>query len=309
MEIRTIIKEALSRANIVPRRQAAPGDLVESAEKLLHGIVSKYNNDNYLVFSQEQLSLPSRKVIHIYDEDDTMLGENNRVFPTEALLLATPPTEEDVLNDVYAIAKDRTTVYYRAIKVGLTPEWFCEEHPDEFDQRYQQMLRYVDAYHIHVQNVSKLNTLCINRGQVYGMYKLGFVPRSDFDAYVDGGLFWTYTPLAEGEWVIQVKPYVVSNTQKLRLDYNRGIKFDLDTDLRIPEAYEELLTTALTHALAVKYPRMDDAQIERLKNDVQVMLDNVRTPKADSKMVTRELDYGDDRGTPEGLMRGNWFYA
>ena len=307
MEIRTIIKEALSRANIVPRRQAAPGDLVESAEKLLHGIVSKYNNDNYLVFSQEQLSLPARKVIHIYDEDDTMLGEHNRVYLTEALLLATPPTEEDVLDNVYAIAKDRTTVFYRAIKAGLTPEWFCEEHPDEYDQRYQQMLRYVDAYHIHVQNVSKLNTLCINRGQVYGMYKLGFVPRSDFDAYVDGGLFWTYTPLSEGEWVIQVKPYVVSNTQKLRLDYNRGIKFDLDTDLRIPEAYEELLTAALTHALAVKYPRMDDAQIERLKNDVQVMLDNVRTPKADSKMVTRELDYGDDRGTPEGLMRGNLF--
>ena len=53
MNIREIIKEAVTRVNLVPRRQAVPGDLVETAFRLLKGIVAKYNNDNLLNFTQK----------------------------------------------------------------------------------------------------------------------------------------------------------------------------------------------------------------------------------------------------------------
>ena len=80
MEVRSIITEALSRSNVVPRRQPAPGDLVQSAYQLLKGLVSQYNNDNYLSFTQRQIDVPAKRYIHIYDEEDTLKGEHNLYF-------------------------------------------------------------------------------------------------------------------------------------------------------------------------------------------------------------------------------------
>ena len=68
MEVRTIITEALSRANVVPRRKTAPGDLVTTAFQLLQGIIAQYNKDNYLSFTQASLDLPAKRYIHIYGE-------------------------------------------------------------------------------------------------------------------------------------------------------------------------------------------------------------------------------------------------
>lgn len=307
MNVRTLIVEALNRANIVPRRQTAPGDKVENGLKLLQGIAGRYNNDNYLAFTQCSVDLPSYRYIHIYDEVDTQAGDNNMYFPNRDLLLAYVPTEEDFLNEVYGMAKDATSTYFKVIKVGDTVQWFEVEHPDEFEQRYQQMKRYCETYHVHVKEVAKLNTLCVNRGNIYGMLQLHFEPRASFDAFVANELLWTWTEGAEGEWMIEVKTYVVSNSNKLRLNYNRALKFDLDTDLRIPDAYLELLTVALTHKLAVMYPRVDDAQMQRFENEVKVMLENVRTPKADARQCVREDSWGDSVATYEGVLQGRMF--
>ena len=307
MNVRTLIVEALNRANIVPRRQTAPGDKVENGLKLLQGIAGRYNNDNYLAFTQCSVDLPPYRYIHIYDEVDTQAGDNNMYFPNRALLLAYVPTEEDILNEVYGMAKDATSTYFKVIKVGDTVQWFEVLHPDEFEQRYQQMKRYCETYHVHVKEVAKLNTLCVNRGNIYGMLQLHFEPRDSFDAFVANELLWTWTEGAEGEWMIEVKTYVVSNSNKLRLNYNRALKFDLDSDLRIPDAYLELLTVALTHKLAVMYPRVDDAQMQRFENEVKVMLENVRTPKADARQCVREDSWGDSVGTYEGVLQGRMF--
>lgn len=307
MNVRTLIVEALNRANIVPRRQTAPGDKMENGLKLLQGIAGRYNNDNYLAFTQCSVDLPPYRYIHIYDEVDTQAGDNNMYFPNRDLLLAYVPTEEDFLNEVYGMAKDATSTYFKVIKVGDTVQWFEVLHPDEFEQRYQQMKRYCETYHVHVKEVAKLNTLCVNRGNLYGMLQLHFEPRASFDAFVANELLWTWTEGAEGEWMIEVKTYVASNSNKLRLNYNRALKFDLDTDLRIPDAYLELLTVALTHKLAVMYPRVDDAQMQRFENEVKVMLENVRTPKADARQCVREDSWGDSVSTYEGVLQGRMF--
>lgn len=308
MDVRSIIVEALARSNVVPRRQTAPGDRIETGLNLLKGIVSQYNNDNFLNFTQDQLNLPARKYIHIYDKVDTLLDENNKVFNTVAELMAYQLTDAEVEEGLEAMAKDRMSSIFVAEDVGGAPTWVENTAPDEFDPRYQQMKKYIDSYHVAVRDVAKLNTLCVNRGGVYGMFQLNFLPRSEFDAYRNNELYWTWNPMAEGEWFIEVKPYVATNSSKLRLDFNRSIKLELDTDLRIPDAYLELLIVSLTYALAVKFPRLDDTHVERLKKQMDTMLSNVRTPKADAKMVLRNNDYASDIGTYSGVLSGRMFY-
>ena len=302
MEVRSIITEALSRANVVPRRQPAPGDLVQSSFNLLKGIVSKFNNDNFLSFTQQKLDLPARKVIHIYGEHDTMLGDYNYVFNDSSEMTRYVPSVEDKQNDAFAVIKTNPQQVYGVVETMGAYHWEPIE-VDEFDPRYQQILRYVNAYHVHLDGVSKLNTLNINRGQPCGMLELHFEPYADFDSYCNTDLIWTFNDLAQGEWIIEVKPYLVAQNVKLRLDYNRAIEFDLDSDLRIPDAYVELLTVALTYKLAVAYPRMDDAQVARLATELEGMLNNVKTPKADAKQVLRGDGY-DDRYSYVGVVSG-----
>lgn len=302
MEVRSIITEALSRANVVPRRQPAPGDLVQSSFNLLKGIVSKFNNDNFLSFTQQKLDLPARKVIHIYGEHDTMLGDYNYVFNDSSEMTRYVPSVEDKQNDAFAVIKTNPRQVYGVVETMGAYHWEPIE-VDEFDPRYQQILRYVNAYHVHLDGVSKLNTLNINRGQPCGMLELHFEPYADFDSYCNTDLIWTFNDLAQGEWIIEVKPYLVAQNVKLRLDYNRAIEFDLDSDLRIPDAYVELLTVALTYKLAVAYPRMDDAQVARLATELEGMLNNVKTPKADAKQVLRGDGY-DDRYSYVGVVSG-----
>lgn len=308
MEVRDIIREALSRANIVPRRQPAPFDKQETSLKLLQGIVSQYNNDNYLVFTQADMVLPARRYIHIYDETDTLAGEFNRYFDSLEDKNDNPPTDEDVDNDVWAIVKGHDDVKWVATRIGPDLVWYRHPNPDEFDQRWQQMVRYSNTYHVHVKDVAKLNALNVDRGSQYGMYRLSFLPRAEFDSYINNDLFWTFVQLSEGEWDIETKPYVASCAVKLKLQYNRALRLDLDTDLRVPDAYIELLTAALTHKLALTFPRVDDAQMQRLADAVKVMLDNVKAPKADARQVLRDEHAGDPFLTSSDLMRGRIFY-
>lgn len=313
MDVRTIIVESLSRANIVPRRQAAPGYLVEDGLKLLQGIISKYNNDNYLAFTQASLDLPPERYIHIYGEEDTFKGENEMYFDTADELSAYEPTVEDYDNNVLAMITDgqHDNVIYSVIAIG-TPggtiyQW--QPHPNqEYNASFQHMSLYAKCYHIHVPNVNKLNTLNVNRGETYGMLKLHFIPHAEFDSYVDNDLYWTFSPLSEGEWVIKVKPYVATAANKLRLEYNKGFQVDLDSDLRIPDAYIELLTVSLTYKLALKYPRIDAEHMARLEHEVGTMLSNVMTPKADTMSVKRENDYS--RGyNANDVMCGRMFWG
>lgn len=312
MEVRTIITEALSRANIVPRRQPAPGDLVMTAFKLLQGIVSQYNKDNYLSFTQASLDLPSRRYIHIYGDLDTLGGEHNMYFDDADQLSAYELTEEDDENNVWAMINDgqHLNVIYTVLRIGTPsgPVYQWQPHvQDGFNPRYQEMKRYCECYHVNVPNVVKLNSLMVNRGDIYGMLQLNFAPYSEFDAYVNSDLYWTWNDYAEGEWLVEVKPLVASQSNKLRLHYNKGFNIDLDSDIRIPDNYLELLIVSLTHKLAVKFPRLDDAQMIRLENDVKTMLSNVKTPKADAKMVVRENHW--DRGyTATDVLQGRMFY-
>lgn len=85
ISVREIITEALARANIVPRRQAAPGHMVEETFKLLKGIASKYNTTDYLSFTQNEKVVPYNPVLHIVTDNEP--SSNSFTFDNELIVV------------------------------------------------------------------------------------------------------------------------------------------------------------------------------------------------------------------------------
>lgn len=306
---RTIIVEACSRGNIVPRRQSVPGDILETGYKLLKGIVAKYNADNLLVWTQNSIESPISQYIHIYDEEDTLKGEYNYYVNTEAQLDSIELSAEDVENNAYALVKNQPDILYFAMAVG-TPSgpqyvWASRGMPEVKTQRLQNMLKYQSMLHLHVKDVAKINSMYVQTQDALLHGKFDYVAPADFDKYGPSTKVYTYTQKSEGEWLIEIKPNTAKLNYTLKINYNEAMQFDLDDELFIPDNYIELLIVALTHKLALQYPRLDDAQMQRLENEVRVLVDNVRTPKASDRIIERE-DYFtyDGQMTQEELLGG-----
>lgn len=306
--IRDIINEACIRVNLTPRRQAPAGDIVENAFRLLKGIVAKYNNDNLLAWTQNSLILNNSELIHIYDESDVLKGEYNMYFDTLDEMNSYVLTEDDYDNKVWALVKEQPDAYYTVTQSG---GYLWQYNAADNTQRYQEMKRYESMQHVQIRDVAKIDSfyLVTNANVPYKEhYKLSFVPHADFDRYVNTANVFTYTQKSEGEWLVQIKPNVAKMNYRLKLNYNEAIEFDINSDMFIPDNYIELLIVALAHKLALQYPRLDDAQMQRLENEVRVLVDNVRTPKAADRILQRD-DYFYESGnmSQAELMGGSWF--
>lgn len=308
--VREIIKESCCRVNITPRRQAVPGDIMENAYRLLKGIVAKYNSDNLLAWTQNNIILQNHELIHIFDESDVLKGEFNKYFNTLDELNSYPLTEEDYDNNVWAIVKGQDG-YWAPLPHSGSYLWSYNTDVEN-NQRYQEMRAYESMEHVQVRDVAKIDSLYLisNTNQPYREhYKLEFASHSDFDKYINTANVFTYTQKSEGEWLIQLKPNVAKQNYRLKLNYNEAMEFDLDSDLYIPDNYVELLIVALAHKLALQYPRLDDAQMTRLENEVRVLVDNVRTPKASDRILQRDDYFGVTGNMSQSeLMSGYWLY-
>ena len=296
--VREIIKEACCRVNITPRRQAVPGDIMENAYRLLKGIVAKYNSDNLLAWTQNSIILQNHELIHIFDESDVLKGEFNKYFNTLDELNSYALTEEDYDNNVWAIVKGQNG-YWTPLPHSGSYLWSYNTNVEN-NQRYQEMRAYESMEHVQVRDVAKIDSLYLisNTNQPYREhYKLEFASHSDFDKYINTANVFTYTQKSEGEWLIQLKPNVAKQNYRLKLNYNEAMEFDLDSDLYIPDNYVELLIVALAHKLALQYPRLDDAQMNRLENEVRVLVDNVRTPRSSDRMLERSDYFADSNFT------------
>lgn len=314
MNVREIIKEAVTRVNLVARRQAIPGDLVETAFRLLKGIVAKYNNDNLLSFTQNTFVTSNSLLTHIYDETDIVAGEHNKYFKNSDELQAYEITDEDYENSVLAmIYGDPSTVYSInrvGVPGGVIYSWIGYNAYDSGTQRVQEMQNYVMMNHIQIRNVAKINSIYVtNPGNGLPInVDLQFVPRSQFDQYTNDSRVFTAVQKSEGEWVVAIKPIIANyRNWKMTINFNEGIEFDLDSDLYIPDSYTELLIVALAHKLAIQFPRLDEAQMARLEKEVQILVDNVRTPRAMTKFLEREDNsWCTHRLSQEELAGGTW---
>ena len=311
LSIRDIIKEACTRINLVPRKQAVPGDILENAFRLLKGVVDKYNKDNLLSWTQNSLLLDNKSLIHIFDEYDTLKGDYNYYYDTVEQLGT--PDAEMYQNNALALVKSSPNVIYKVIKPLLSQEAYVWQPTELNDsQRVQEMLRYQEMYHYQVRDLDKINSIYLispANVEYKEMFKLDYVNHTDFGRYSPYSKAFTYTQKSEGEWLIEIKPQVARNNGRLKINYNEGIKFDLDTDLYVPDNYIELLIVALAHKLALVYPRLDDAQMSRLQTEVSVLVDNVKTPAASDRILLRD-DYwsAPRRMTQAELMDGDWLF-
>lgn len=292
MEVRSLIQEACTRVNICPRRQAVPGDIMENAYRLLKGIIAKYNYDNLLVWTQKSVIVPKSTLIHLYDETDILKGENNLYFDTVAEMNSYV-FDLNEIDKLWCIVKEVPNTYYTVQVETSNPLTFAtipHEVTAVVPQRYQEMLEYQNMLHFQVRDVAKINSIYVisNTNEPYKeYYKLDFINHTDFDRYSRNARVYTYTQKSEGEWLLNVKPLYYPDNHRLKITYNESMQFDIDSDLFIPENYIELLIVALAHKLALMYPRLDEAQMTRLENEVRVLVDNVRTPKAEDRVLLR----------------------
>lgn len=313
LSVRDIIKEACCRIGLVPRTQSVKGDLVETSLNFLKGIVNKYNKDNLLSFTQNSLVLENKSLIHIYDETDYLKGENNLYFDSVAEMNQYDVGQSDVDNNVWAICKDSPTTLFQAVSVGEDSyAWIGRPAKEPYPQRYQEMKRYEQMTHVQIRNLYKINSIYVinlENEPYREICELNYVNHTDYDRYGNETKTFTYTQKSNGEWLIEIKPIIARQKYRLKLNYNEGFTFDLDSDLYIPDNYVELLIVALAHKLALRYPRLDDTQMQRLQNEVSVLVDNVKTPNAVDRMILRD-DYwtAPKRMTQAELMSGDWIY-
>ena len=314
--VRSIIKEACARINLVPRKQAVPGDILENGYRLLKGVVNKYNKDNLLSWTQNSIILENKPLIHIYDESDVLKGEFNLYFKNVIELNDYPLTVEDFDNNVWAMVTDLPNSIFKVVNVGTEEEpdysWEEVQMIEPYPQRYQNMKRYTEMSHVQIRDVMKINSIYVitpTNEPYREICKLDFINHTDYDRYGISTKSYTYTQKSEGEWLVEIKPLISRNNWRLKLNYNEGIKFDLDTELYIPDNYIELLIVALSHKLALMYPRLDEAQMSRLEKEVMVLVDNVRTPNSTDRILLRE-DYWNKprRMSQSELEAGDWVY-
>lgn len=293
--IREIITEAMSRANIVPRRQAIPGAMLENGFRLLKAITARYNKDNLLNFTQDEYTtnFKSNKV-HIYDKEQNILPA--RLNFVESVEDVPPCTSAMFENDIiYFIIEDDTFKFYLATmkeEEGKAPEYYWRVTTSmniagltPYERQKLDTFKTMD--NIQLPSVDRVNALFMNgtSGTEYSMIKLNYVPYEDWSKYYTNELVWSWVEYAEGEFMIYIKPSYVN--RQFRIVFNKGIDFTIDSELRIPDNYVELLIAGLTHKLALQYPRLDNAQMDRLAMDLKAAQDNVKTPKAEMKMVLR----------------------
>jgi len=311
MNVREIIKEAVTRVNLVPRRQAIPGDILENAYRLLKGVVNKYNYDNLLNFTQNSIIVNNAEITHLWDETDIVKGKNNMYFESVPQMEAYVPDEEDYENNTWAMVKGINDYIYVVYQPAPGVFDWHNQYIYQETLRIQQMREYMKMQHIQVRDVAKINSLYLvtpKNTEYAEHYELKFVPAYKFDSYYNDANVYTLIQKSEGEWLIQLKPNVAKQNYRLKINYNESLDFDLDDDLFIPDNYIELLIVALAHKLALEYPRLDEAQMQRLQLEVQTLVDNVRTPKAVTRMILREpYDfYNGGRLTQNELISGGW---
>lgn len=312
-QVREIINEAAIRVNLATRTRNVQGDILENGFKLLQGIISKYNEDNLLNWTQNSIITENSEYIHIYDNSDILKGKNNLYFKSMQEMDDYELTGEDYDNHVEACVDNKIF----EVKAGVTPgagvTFYFSQKFDTNSQREQQMLLYANMLHVQIRDVAKINSIYLisQSNTPYTEHaELKFINHTDFDRFSISSRCFTYTPKSQGEWLVQLKPLAATKQYRLKINYNEAISFDegIDTDLYIPDNYVELLIVALAHKLAIMYPRIDDAQMERLEKEVKVMVDSVRTPRAEDRILLRD-QYFESTGTmtQQELLSGIWF--
>ena len=243
--VKEIIREAAIRVNLARRNQGMNDGLEETGFRLLKGIINKYNNDDLMAFTQNAMTVKNSQIIHIYDEYDSIRGDFNMYFDNIDDLNAYSITEEDYMNNVWAIVRGQDG-YWIPLRQGETYIWSYRTDLEN-NQRYAEMREYESMEHVKIRNMAKINTVyLVNQGDRQLAYELKFVPKQKMDDFVRTAPVYTFVQKSETEWIIYLKPYTASLKFDVKINYNEGIDVDIDDDLYIPEAFRSIDCHKLT---------------------------------------------------------------
>lgn len=275
--VRDLIINALSRANLCSKRQAAPGYMTESAFELLNGIAGKYSKDNLLQFLRRELLIPAemKKTTLVIGE----YGLNDEY--SDYLIFDTLPEAASAYVGRKAYAKDTQKIYICAtIPTGYAWGMTSEDPHTVF----------YSLPDIELPNVASIAEVYARNGkdEYNNDYELGFVAYEDFRNPMYGVAVYTWQPMSDKSIELKFKkPMMDTAPYGFAVIYNCGYKFGLDDTLKIPENYVELFTAALVYALAVKYPKLDQNQVNRLLKEKEDLEKNVAVPTRANKLVLR----------------------
>jgi len=152
------------------------------------------------------------------------------------------------------------------------------DHPDEYMT--------VDLFAPNIQKVNRMYWRAKEPNGLGSYIELSYASPDDFDGYPDGSGVFTYQPVNDLQMVLKTKLRPDTNTE-FKITYNRKWSIGLDDELRIPEQYSELFIVALTHKLALTFPRLSTEQVNLLKNELIEMEKNVATATRAHKYVSR----------------------
>lgn len=311
--VRDVITEALARANLVNRRQEAPGQMVESAFKLLKGIASDYSKHNLLQFLRREVVIPSdciqtpqyilgngyKEGVNFWFIDNGQTG----VLPeatAERFEMGCEGWDRGgthvykiVQNGPFAYAWQATN-YANAEEAMQHLNGAIAKVIDSSQLKTSTLIGtvdpeidgdYVDCVCDNIANVTEAYLVTNDRMQEL---PLNYVSLEDFYNAGYGNLVYTWQFISDRKLEFKVKPQVLYRHQDIRLVYNVAYSIDLNSKLKIPDIYEELFTVALTYKLAVEFPRLDPTHTQRLKDTLTEIENSIKTPTRASKMIIRE---------------------
>lgn len=149
----------------------------------------------------------------------------------------------------------------------------------------------IDAYlplDVSAKNVQKVNKVYWrSKGDLGSYIELSYASPNDFDAYPNGAGVYTFQPINDLQILLKTKLLPDAGTE-LKVIYNKKWNIGLDDDLRIPEQYVELFIVALTHKLAMTFPRLSSEQVNLLKQELTEMEKNIAIATRAIKYVSRK---------------------
>jgi hypothetical protein len=146
---------------------------------------------------------------------------------------------------------------------------------------------YVDVV---VENLADIKEAYYENNQLQRDVQLPFVSFEDFYNGGYGDSVYTWQQISDRKVELRFTPRYTqyARSGKTKIIYNLSYKIDLDSELKVPDIYEELFITALTYKLAVEFPRLDEAHTQRLQNELKAIEDSIKTPTRANKMVLRD---------------------
>lgn len=206
MTLKDIIIDALVESNLVPRKRVAPADMLESAHRLLQGIMRKYSFANFISYARESLE----------------------IIPTDNVIELDIPKATSIPNVQYKISDN----IYKNLRFVAFEQFFADP--------------YIYTY------------------------------------------TWKYTEDNTIQIILK-KEFVSSSNKTIVVYYNTSMNIGLDDEVKMPEIYKELFTTALTYKLAITYPRLSETKIAILKSELESLEKDVTALVSSNKILTRDV--------------------